>query len=108
LLLEEYIRTYGGMYIPPNPEPPKAVETAPVIQEPADCVSPLGRLSGALIKERERREKLVAEQTLVVKSSVVPIRATFYLFLMGFSNSFVFIRRPKDMLRLLTDMEQGR
>lgn len=63
------------------------------------------KMSLALQKEKDRREKLVAEQTIFVKSNVVPIRATFYLFLMGFSNSYVFIRRSRDMTRVLQDME---
>jgi len=61
----------------------------------------------AITVEKQRREKLVTEQTLKVLKKI-PYRASFYLFLINFSSkSFIFVRRKRDMQKILSEMESG-
>ena len=61
-----------------------------------------------LSDEKQRRERLVSEQTNVVVRSVLPYRARLYLFLMTFSQSYIFIYRKREIKKIEVDMEQGR
>jgi hypothetical protein len=64
----------------------------------------MAKLVQVLSDEKQRRERLVSEQTNVVVRSVLPFRARLYLFLMRFSQSYIFIYRKREIKKIEVDM----
>ncbi len=60
------------------------------------------------MEDQERIERLVADQTIFIKQKVLPYRARIYLWLMSFSQSYIFIHRARDMLSIHEDMKLGK